>query len=76
MAKISARGAKEVARFQTTHPESDVKTTLVLTNDRRVLRKWDGLSGYSVLCRVKVLDAGNPQAQLERVAARFGYVNE
>jgi len=55
VAKISARGAKEVARFRVTTPgaESAGETLFVLTDDGRVLRKWPGLTGFSVYGRIK-----------------------
>ena len=54
MAKISANGATEVARFDTRiageSPELSV-TRFVLCSDGRVLRQWVGLGGYSLYGR-------------------------
>lgn len=70
MAKISARGATEIARLHAT--SETVSVTLVLTSDGRVLRKFDGMGGYSVLGRVND-PAKRTSAMLAEVARRFGY---
>lgn len=56
MAKISARGATEVARVKVTHHPRSKKiepfsVTFVMTSDGRILSKIEG-SGYNVSRRV------------------------
>jgi hypothetical protein len=60
MAKISARGASEVARFTVRIPDTgpddpgQYPTVFVLASDGRVLRRWTaGPSGYSVYGLIK-----------------------
>lgn len=71
MAKISAYGAREVARMKGRRPGTDYDATFVITSDGRVLRKIAAQSGYTVLGKVK------PEHQnrdgLARVLAHFGY---
>lgn len=75
MAKISARGATEVARITATLPTVGgvvtVGATLVITSDGRILRKFEG-SGYNLMARVK-----NPkfitEEFLRSFATRRGY---
>jgi hypothetical protein len=75
MAKISARGAREIARIKGYRSlDGDEWTaTFVLTDDGRVLRKLDGLTGYSIQGRIK--DPKNRTADFLRtiVVRRFGY---
>jgi hypothetical protein len=59
MAKISARGDREVARA-----EKQGGACMVLTEQGRVLRKLDRTSGYNLLGRVK----GSPAERRERFA--------
>lgn len=54
MAKITARGATEVARINFT-TEGGATGILVLRSDRKVLRRWTGdlKSGYSIMGTLK-----------------------
>lgn len=74
MAKISARGATEVARVKTNQTNAqtlDFYVTFVLTSDGRVLRKA-AESGYGVVARVTD-PANRNQGTLERYVRRLGY---
>ena len=53
MAKISARGATKLAEVRVTTEGTDTETVFVICSDGRVLRRWVGLSGYSVYGRIK-----------------------
>lgn len=75
MAKISAYGATEIGRLHGISRGSDYGATLVLASDGRVLRRFDGERGYSVLCRIND-PAKWTLAMLATVARRFGYEPE
>jgi hypothetical protein len=67
MAKISARGDREVARAR-----RDNGATMVLTEQGRVLRKLLPTDGYSLMGRVKGAD-GERRKRFVRIAERHGY---
>jgi dTDP-4-dehydrorhamnose reductase len=67
MAKISARGAKEVGRWK-----KATGATIVLTSDGRILSKWDATAGYSVFGKTKKTGA-DAVAMVERYATVRGY---
>lgn len=72
MAKISARGAKEIARIKAISPAGDGYTySFVLTSDGRVLRKGDLDSGYTIVHRVK-FETNLNEAFLRRFAMLRG----
>lgn len=76
MAKISARGATEVARVRSEIGASDTEFhavyTHVLRSDRAVLRKSHVDSGYRIVGRVPThIPEGERVAFFERYVARF-----
>jgi len=75
MAKISVRGATEIARLrgQKTVDGDTWSVTFVLTSDGRVLRKSEGQSGYSFLGRLKDPKNRNADYLRKLMRLRFGY---
>jgi len=75
MAKISVRGAKEIARVKgrKTVDGDSWTTTFVLTSDGRVLRKSEGQSGYSYVGRLKDRSHYNTDYLRKLVQVKFGY---
>jgi hypothetical protein len=67
MAKISARNAKEIARWQ--HKDG---ATYVLCSDGRVLRKLLRSDGYHLVARFN--DVGKAIFQLDGILSREGYL--
>lgn len=65
MAKISARGASEVSRAEVGD------TVYVLTSDGRILRKYKGLTGYTVVKRGVSAEFG--AKILEKIKQMGGY---
>lgn len=55
MAKITAHGAREVARIKVTTPGNNYKQLFVIASDGRVLTRYtDGISnGYRIYGRIK-----------------------
>lgn len=77
MAKISANGCTEVARYLATSGNG-AKATFVLRSDRKVLKKYRGEygGGYSIITTVKPASMGNGKAVLIRIAELLGYTKE
>ena len=73
MAKISARGATEIARVKAHSEAADVDYLFVLTSDGRVLSRYAGEngSGYTLAHKVRNPDNIN-QAFLERFVGLRG----
>lgn len=81
MAKITARGAHEVARVNvtlTTNDEDlgDIKGIFVLRSDRKLLRRNCGEYGgsYSIVGTLKAESMADPLGALRRIAAANGYI--
>lgn len=76
MAKISARGATEVARIKFERPGARADTpepgVLVLRSDRKVLYKLTGWGGYTVMGTVKA-EAPQTAETLAKIVVRRGW---
>jgi hypothetical protein len=72
MAKINARGAREVARF--TVASGNTRQLFVLTSDGRVLHRYTGelSTGYSIYGRIRDEQKRN-SAFLRDLLTRRGY---
>lgn len=76
MAKISARGAYELARYKKAcSTDSLGDATLVLCSDGRLLVKHYTGGGYTILGKLKktVDTAEAKRAAADRIAAKLGY---
>lgn len=75
MAKISAHGATKVAEIRTTAATTKGEAVWVLCSDRRVLRRFVGLSGLELVGKCKVLPTRADEAErlLTRIALSRGY---
>lgn len=78
MAKISARGAREIARITATRPGASGRYLYVLASDGRVLTRYSGgqaSSAYKVRGRIRNPDARTRES-LALVVKRDGLVPE
>ncbi len=79
MAKISARGATEVARLRVKTP-TGLEKIYVLTSDKRILTRYVGDAGTGYTIRLTSRQfrqthwtTGNPHAVLRAIAIHDGY---
>jgi hypothetical protein len=77
VAKISARGAREVARITATRPASGGRYIYVLTDDGRVLYRAVGVVGTSYTIRGRIKNpASRTRDMLALVVKRDGLTAE
>jgi hypothetical protein len=70
MAKISARGAKEIARVKATSEASGASYIYLLTSDGRVLMRASQDNGFTVAHRVRNPDNINREFLIRFVGLR------